>query len=802
MKIKTIQIGNFRGVHKLKEFNLEGKPFVLLSAPNGLGKTTLIDAIEWCLTGNIGRLENSFKSRGTSSPEEKKENVEGILKNKNANADDEVCVVLQMQDKTDSFEIKRTQKKDELNKGKSQLWINGSKTEAKNWINKFIGNNFYNFHFCDIQKSIGIQNKKRKELPELFSDFISDYTSEQVIANNLKIFADDTARYIGDLENERKSDEQIKTLSDMLRKYGEKPEIIEYPKKPIFAQEILNVKELSEDKLKQQNEKLYECGYKQVENILTKLKEDKKLKKNIDALEKIRDTLKVKKSKIEEAIKKGLDKDKDIIQKYKKKISENKQIELTKINIWDYSSKLLGYKHNQFTDSFYNTKKEEIEKLETKKRNLEKEIKTLSKGNQILDSFASIIAKKDGIQKYRKESLDSNGKVKCPVCGSLQFGELKEEELFNEIEKYNKQHSELLSLKKIAMQKLNTTIEEKFEILLKVGKQVIDDQIIKDEKDKNYLIALKDETKEFFDYAKELDFRNSDEEIDLEKLLIINNVKELISTMCQKSLSDKTIREAEVEYVNILDLLKYKIEDDENENSILQRIKELAKNPPEVVEFSRELLIQKINSINSILNNKEYIETRKKIDEYTNKNKEIDKKKAELQILMKKAQGRADEIEHLISCLKEEEYNLVGPNLYKYYKKLSRINSINEIHISVDEEKLSLKDESERNIVNVLSNGQLSVFMLAFFFAGIVSRSKNELCKIYFIDDLTACMDDVNMLAFLDLMKYQLSSGDGEIEQLFFSSCDIRIGNLLRYKLDGCGIDYCELSESDFISVE
>ena len=59
-------------------------------------------------------------------------------------------------------------------------------------------------------------------------------------------------------------------------------------------------------------------------------------------------------------------------------------------------------------------------------------------------------------------------------------------------------------------------------------------------------------------------------------------------------------------------------------------------------------------------------------------------------------------------------------------------------------------------------------------------------------------MDDVNMLAFLDLMKYQLLAKNGTIEQLFFASCDERICKLLRYKLDGCGIDYCELQEKDF----
>ena len=70
--------------------------------------------------------------------------------------------------------------------------------------------------------------------------------------------------------------------------------------------------------------------------------------------------------------------------------------------------------------------------------------------------------------------------------------------------------------------------------------------------------------------------------------------------------------------------------------------------------------------------------------------------------------------------------------------------------------------------------------------------------KVFFIDDLTACMDDVNMLAFLDLMKYLLLAKDGTMDQIFFASCDERICKLLHYKLSGCGVDFCEITEKSF----
>lgn len=53
------------------------------------------------------------------------------------------------------------------------------------------------------------------------------------------------------------------------------------------------------------------------------------------------------------------------------------------------------------------------------------------------------------------------------------------------------------------------------------------------------------------------------------------------------------------------------------------------------------------------------------------------------------------------------------------------------------------------------------------------------------------------MLAFIDLLKYQISS-KATMKQLFFITCDERISKLLKYKLDGRGIELRELLEADF----
>ena len=62
-KIKEIDIGNFRAYKDLQRFNFtydNGRKIadlVAIYAPNGYGKTSFFDAIEWAVTDKIGRLE-------------------------------------------------------------------------------------------------------------------------------------------------------------------------------------------------------------------------------------------------------------------------------------------------------------------------------------------------------------------------------------------------------------------------------------------------------------------------------------------------------------------------------------------------------------------------------------------------------------------------------------------------------------------------------------------------------------------------------------------------------------------------
>ena len=145
MIIRKIKMENFRGFRdKIIDFN--DKSVVLLSAANGIGKTTTIDAIEWCLTGDIRRLKTAFDTRSTNDAD-RKMNTDGILKNRYAEVKVNVRVVLWLIDGENETILCREQTKDELNPRLSKVTIDGNEETAKAFIQEYVGDSFYNFHF-------------------------------------------------------------------------------------------------------------------------------------------------------------------------------------------------------------------------------------------------------------------------------------------------------------------------------------------------------------------------------------------------------------------------------------------------------------------------------------------------------------------------------------------------------------------------------------------------------------------------------------------------------------------------------
>lgn len=86
MKISKVTISAFRAFNKKEDatfdFTTDGKKpadFVSLYAPNGFGKTSLYDAIEWGITNSIDRFNRNAADHSKSSVEERKKDKNRLL---------------------------------------------------------------------------------------------------------------------------------------------------------------------------------------------------------------------------------------------------------------------------------------------------------------------------------------------------------------------------------------------------------------------------------------------------------------------------------------------------------------------------------------------------------------------------------------------------------------------------------------------------------------------------------------------------------------------------------------------------
>lgn len=791
MIIHKIQMINFRGFRD-KTIAFEDKTVVLISAANGIGKTTIVDAIEWCLTGNIGRLKTAFDTRSTNG-DERKMNTGGILRNRDVGAKAKVKVVLWLFDGEKKRILCREQTKDELNPELSKITIDESEEMAKTFIREYVGDSFYNFHFCDVQKAINVQSRKRKDLKDFFGEFITNYDEQKQIAENLDIFAEDVERYIEDMKKQKVPKMVIENHEKQLEKAYEDAKQVSYPLTIFYPDEKTEIADLNKEELTAQKAEVANCGYHIVKENLYKLVENEILKSQQSVIKKIVSCWEMKGESIQRAVKVGISKNTDAITIREKKFRKLKELSLLKDTIFQDGEAVIALEIDGFAKADFDVDKKAIEGKEKKMKELSAEIELLSKNNKMLKLLSYLSANKQVVIEYRNAAFRENGFIRCPVCGSKSFSTMEESLILKEADEYIRQNGEAVKIKESDKTLLQTEIETLYQKIINRTKGVVDKvkETLKTEIDD--LKVLKNETQPYFDAVKIL--QQSRQEIDIEEMTA-EKAKELLASVEERLLKEAEEQETRDAYQQILTVLGYKFEN-ETVQQTYEKIKNLITRSYEISNFSYELFVSKLNAIDSILANQTLCDLKQKLEDDNKKNKSLDSEIKELQTLKDIASQRAKDIRVVVEKLSKDEYEKVGPTLSKFYNKLARFNSSDGINIIQENGGISLVDDKGKNIVNILSNGQISVFMLAHFFAGINARNDREKMKVYFIDDLTACMDDVNMLAFMDLLKYQMTS-KATMEQLFFITCDDRISELLKYKLRGRGIGLCELLEADF----
>lgn len=792
MIIRKIRMINFRGFSD-KTIDFNDRSVVLLSAANGIGKTTTVDAIEWCLTGNIGRLKTAFDTRSTNDAE-RKMNTDGILKNRDAGAKAKVKVVLWLFDGHKETIFCREQTKDELDPSSSKVEIDGNEEMAKSFIREYVGDSFYNFHFCDVQKSFNVQSKKRRDLKDFFNEFITNYDKRKRVAENLELFADDVDRYIKDKTEQKVPQPVIENYENQLVKAREDAKQVAYPLTIFYQDEKTEIVGLNKEELTAQKAEVKNCGYQVAKEGLYKLVENENLKSQQSVIKKIASYWETKGEHIQRAVKAGFSKNTEAIIRLETKLSKLKGLSLSKDTILQDEESMIALGIDGFMKSDFDMDKKAIKEKEKNMKDISAEIELLSKNNKMLKLLSSLSANKQVVIEHRDAVIKENGVARCPVCGSESFSTMDEALILKEADEYIKQNGEAVKEKEVHKTSLQTEIENLYQKIINYTKTVVEKEKETLETEISGLKVLKDEIQPYFDAVKKL--QKSGREINVEELTA-EKVGELLATVEGALLEEGKEQKVRDIYQQILTVLGYEFEN-ETVQQTYAKVKNLITRSYEISDFSYDLFVSKINAIDSILANQTLCDLNQKLEADNNKNQNLDAEIEELQKLKDSASQRAKDIKDVVEELLKDEYEKVGPTLGKFYNKLIRFNSSDGINIVQENEGISLIDDKGKNLVNVLSNGQISVFMLAHFFAGINARNDRERMKVYFIDDLTACMDDVNMLAFMDLLKYQMSS-KATMEQLFFITCDERISKLLKYKLSGRGIELCELLEADFM---
>lgn len=263
------------------------------------------------------------------------------------------------------------------------------------------------------------------------------------------------------------------------------------------------------------------------------------------------------------------------------------------------------------------------------------------------------------------------------------------------------QNGETVKEKEVDKNLLQTEIEKLYQKVIDRTKTVVEKETETLESKISDLKTLKDEIQPYFDEVKKL--QKIQKAINVEELTA-EDVGNLLAAVEKGLLEEPKEQEIKESYQQILTVLGYEFQN-ETVQQTFAKVKNLITKSYEVSDFSYDLLVSKLNAIDSILANQTLSDLNQRLKEENEKNQELDAEIEKLQKLKDIASQRAKDIRAVVEKLSKDEYEKVGPALSKFYNKLIRLNSSDGIKIVQENEGISLLGDKDKNIVNVLSNG-------------------------------------------------------------------------------------------------
>lgn len=765
MKIKSITIENFRGYKKFKEEFTSDSNIILIYGKNGYGKTSLFDSIEWCLTGDIKRIE------------EKDDNKKAF---KNINSTHEGKVQIVFEDGTiieriiNSNNESTLKQPDSEKKVKDYLFMKGALEENIN--------DLFNFSYLLSQ--------------DLISDFIKAVNPKERYAILAKLLGlsneygilktlDEEQKRLKDIKKEKSK--ELENLRDKLKIYSNdlKMEIIndKMNSKVIYHElESLDIDEIDEALKKEVKElKNIEKETLKYNNICLVLKKSKEFRSREQEIIDIKD----KKEMLDSLyLKKEIEELEEKHDKLAITISNDLSIMgLSKCNELDLYNKKEEYLEKKNTLS---KAKENFKNLEEIFKENKLFLETLAKYEVQLENLKILKKTNENLQKTRNlyEGLTSklynavndfiqNKKEinECPLCNNSiedreEFKKLIEKNLNTDSNAELKIINDNYSSNTESINKIINKIEENEEIFKEeIRKETLkfEERIEKIENILKNKIEVKKIDLDIKTKSKNLKIKNKS------NLLEENSSLEEIEIE-RKYLSTELIKLESKEYSEyILYSKKYEVTQIENKLITLSIDQEKIQNRTNELEELKKYLLK-----NQKLENKRNIEKAYKTlnESFTKINNNI----TEVEKFRKKANKIIGEETKVYLAGFEESvkklYNYLTPqknfpdiNLpLKQYPKLP-----SEANLEIE------KDGKKYNPLSLLSNAQKNNLALALFLGGNLSSNQLKINSI-FMDDPIQNMDDINIYSFVEIIRRLVKKSK---KQIIISTHDERVAQYM-----------------------
>ncbi|WP_333593651.1 AAA family ATPase [Anaerospora hongkongensis] len=850
--ICEVHIENFRG-YKKGNFtffkNTENKKgLILLGGPNGFGKTSLIDAIEWCLSGNVRRLENEFRTR-TKGDNENQLLHKGIFKHLSGSGDTMVRINARYKGEPVIIErIFKGKHEKEVFEGKSELRVEASfkiKGDVETLICEISGS-FYDRYICSYEKNIQMYQKGREDIYNMFASFFGSNPKIEKIIENLegnglkgnkkvKGIIEELEEKLTQAQREEKElEKQVAdrktTLDSQELRYkeftGYIDDIERYPQPLLFTAEK---SPLAIEKIEPETAKL-KLIYHQ-KNLLQAIL-------NIpvyEAIEAYTNSLGA------EIVLKNFRRDLlELFRKKAKQVTLAQQTTISDILAWkirlETSSRVLKGINNarqliRYVLALINQpvfKESDLDLLPLREKvyELQKQKNALDHQSSIMSAFDSatpvvnalraLVDHVSGFHTYREY-----GNKECPLCGNsetfvtseiaskakIMLGDADKkraeaEMQTREIEQKHKEiYNEVYSVTRNYLEKIVKTLDLKKD-------QIEDIEGIR-------LAAIK----------HGFNFEEINEEclVGREAQLI----EQLNSSMINRLLSEDEVLAYLEEPDSTLRGIRSQINNSDNatrseftqwtfevKKQVLEKLVEEYRSQIQQVEFLTDLSQEGYDSIQTRVS---ILETMEKVSRDTEIFKDA-KLAYEASVQMyEQAKGRKTKLNEQVAELKlilnttkelksvrerKMTEQIISP-VTKFYRRINRHTNFTDICLNrtgtvAQKSELIVTDQNGNDclISNVLSTGQLSTLAISIFFATALKHESSPF-RCYFMDDPIQSMDDLNILSFVDLLRNETvinSSEDGcSFDQIFISTCDEDLENLILHKVKGFGANYCNL---------